>query len=149
MTEQQIIEAFPRWAMQKPNVTGIFLVGSYARGDASPESDVDLVILTSRPDAFLSNTSWVGNFGSPSSVVTEDWGKVQSIRVHYVDGPEVEYGITTSDWATHPIPQSTQNVLADGMKLLFDRTGELEKAIDKIPNKKIHDICLARARIMI
>lgn len=134
MTEQELIEAFARWVEQDSNVAGVFLVGSYARGDASPESDVDLVILTSRPGSYVSDTSWVGNFGSPSSVVLEDWGAVQSVRVHYSSGPEVEYGITTPDWATTPIPQSTQNVLADGMKLLFDRTGELEKATREVPN---------------
>jgi hypothetical protein len=137
MTVQELIEAFPRWVEQDPNVAGVFLVGSYARGEASPESDLDLVILTSRPYSYLSDTSWVDNFGSPSSVVLEDWGKVKSVRVHYSNGSEVEYGITTPDWATHPVPQSTQNVLADGMKLLLDRTGELEKAIRKIPDNEI------------
>jgi predicted nucleotidyltransferase len=134
MKPEMVIEAFCTWARQRPDIAGVFLVGSHARGDATSDSDIDLVILTSEPEPYLDDVSWVSQFGTARSVDREDWGKVQSLRVFYAGGPEVEYGITTPDWASHPVPQRTQEVLAGGMKLLFDRTGVFADAIKRIPN---------------
>jgi predicted nucleotidyltransferase len=131
VTPEEFITNFCEWARKKPDVAGILLVGSHARGKASPESDIDLVLLTSQPALYLDDLSWVSVFGSPSSVTKEDWGKVQSVRVFYPDGLEIEYGITTPDWVSLPVPQSTRKVLAAGVKLLFDRTGKLAEAIEK------------------
>jgi len=135
MKPEKMIKEFCTWARERADIAGVFLVGSHARGDATSESDVDLVMLTSEPKPYLDDVSWVSQFGASESVEHEDWGKVQSLRVFYAGGPEVEFGITTLDWASHPVPESTQGVLKGGMKLIFDRTGELAQAIGKIPNK--------------
>lgn len=138
MKHKNVITEIYTWAQHKPDITGVFLVGSYDRGDAVPESDIDLVILTYEPKRYLDDVSWLLYFGVPESVEHEDWGNVQSLRVFYTDGPEVEFGITTPDWASHPVPQSTQDVLKGGMRLLFDRMGQLSQAIEKIPNHLFH-----------
>ena len=137
---EQIITRFCRWAQQRHDISGVFLVGSHARETASPTSDVDLVILTSEPQRYLEDFSWVSEFGDFNSIQHEDWGAVQSIRVFYKNGPEIEYGITTPDWASSPIPQSTLDVLAGGMKLLFDRSGMLAEAITGVPNSASGDV---------
>ena len=109
------------WAKVDPNILGVVLVGSYARGEAGPESDVDLVIITETPAALLANTEWTGAFGEALESTSEDWGKVQSVRVRYETGPEIEFGITGRDWLSEPLDSGTAGVLRDGAEILFER----------------------------
>lgn len=44
-----------QWGEKDARIDGIFLVGSYARGTATEESDVDLVILTPRKTELVSD----------------------------------------------------------------------------------------------
>lgn len=47
--ERQAVEAAAATLLARFPVTGIVLYGSKARGDSDPESDIDLLVLTSRP----------------------------------------------------------------------------------------------------
>jgi hypothetical protein len=78
-------------------VQGIALVGSYARGAARDDSDIDLVILTDQPQKYLDEMQWVERFGVAERHQTEDYGKLISLRVWYRDRYEVEYGITVTN----------------------------------------------------
>ena len=40
-----------------PDICGLALVGSWARGTARADSDVDLVVLTSHPDRYLADAA--------------------------------------------------------------------------------------------
>jgi predicted nucleotidyltransferase len=86
---------FVGWTSDQSDVQAIALVGSYARGVARDDSDIDLVILTDQPQKYLDDLKWTERFGSVKKHQTEDYGKLISIRVWYQNGPEVEYGITT------------------------------------------------------
>ena len=48
-----MIEQVGRWAMARPDVLAVALAGSWARDSAGPGSDVDLVVLTADPEAYL------------------------------------------------------------------------------------------------
>jgi predicted nucleotidyltransferase len=61
------------WARHQPTLSGIALVGSYARGEARPDSDIDLVLLCTPPNAFLDNISWAQLFGEVAVCQTEEW----------------------------------------------------------------------------
>ena len=43
------------------------------------------------------------------------------LRVYYESGLEVEYGLSSSEWADPPIDADTGRVIADGMRILLDR----------------------------
>ncbi len=116
-----LIQDVQAWAAAREHVIGVALVGSYARQAATPESDVDLVIVSDCPEALLSNTDWVRAFGSPLRIEREDWGRVTSLRVWYVDGLEVELGIADRRWGAAPLDVGTRQVVADGCIVLFDR----------------------------
>jgi predicted nucleotidyltransferase len=122
-----LLQAAAEWAQVRPDIAGLALVGSYAREAATPDSDVDLVVITSDPARYLDDLSWTTGFGEVLRRQLEDYGKVTSVRVWYADGLEVEYGITSEDWATLPLDEGTRAVIADGMKVLFERGDILSK----------------------
>jgi uncharacterized protein len=121
-----VLDAVARWGSGQEDIVAIALVGSYARGTAGPESDVDLVILAEDPESYLRHPEWVGRFGRPLAVEREDWGRVQSLRVRYREGPEVEFGLAWPDWAaTGPVDEGTKRVVSEGLRILVDRQGKL------------------------
>jgi predicted nucleotidyltransferase len=97
------LDAFVDWASDQSDVQAIALVGSFARGAAKDDSDIDLVTLTDQPKKYLDDIKWAERFGRVEKHQTEDYGKLISIRVWYQNGSEVEYGITTENapTATH------------------------------------------------
>jgi predicted nucleotidyltransferase len=104
----ELLDRVTRWAAARSDLIGLALVGSHARGEARPDSDIDLVLLARRT----------------------------SLRVHYEDGLEVEYGLTSSAWATPPIDEGTARVISGGMRILLDREGLLESALDVIGRRE-------------
>src|SRR4030095_13921592 len=90
---RNFLDAFGLWVSGQSDVQGIALVGSYARGAARDDSDIDFVILTDQPRKYLDDNQWIERFGVVEKQQTEDYGKLTSVRVWYQDGAEVEYGI--------------------------------------------------------
>ena len=128
---RHFLTPFVAWASEQSDVQAVALVGSYARGAARDDSDIDLVILTDQPTKYLDDFNWIERFGAVEKHATEDYGKLISVRVWYHDGMEVEYGITTSDWAAMPLDAGTREVLRGGMIVLFER-GDLLSRHTKI-----------------
>ena len=124
MTADELVKAVTVWAKDQVDIVSLALVGSRARGDARSDSDVDFVIQCTSPARYLEDQTWISEFGVPSRVSIEDWGLVQSVRVFYADGPEVEYGITSPEWVTLPLDQGTITVLRNGVLVLLDRDGQ-------------------------
>ena len=118
---RDFLTAFISWASSQADVQGVALLGSYARAAARDDSDIDLVVLTDQPSRYLDDIQWIERFGKVEKHQTEDYGKLTSLRVWYQNGPEVEYGITTPDWASTPLDAGTLQVISDGMLVLFER----------------------------
>lgn len=91
---RSFLNAFVAWASAHGDVQAITLVGSYARGEARDDSDIDLVILTDQPQTYLEDLKWIDRFGTVENRQIEDYGKLTSIRTFYQNGYEVEYGLT-------------------------------------------------------
>ncbi len=124
------------WANKQDFILGISLVGSYARNTARPDSDVDLVILAARPTKLLADSKWLLEFGEFVSKKHEDYGLVQSVRVLYQNGLEVEYGITTLEWTkTKPIDVETSKVVIDSMRILYDPKNAFKHLQDAINHR--------------
>lgn len=115
------IEDFMRWSKKRRDIRAVALVGSYAREAATEASDVDLVIITEKPQEYIANTEWIGAFGRAIAQKVEDYGKLTSLRVWYESGLEVEYGFTTREWAKPPLDKGTKRVIDDGMRVLFEK----------------------------
>lgn len=130
MTADELVKAVALWAENHVDIVSVALVGSHARGNARVDSDVDLVLQCASPARYLGDLIWISEFGVAKDVSVEDYGVVQSVRVFYEDGPEVEYGITSSEWARLPLDEGTLKVLRDGVKVLLDRDGSLNRAVE-------------------
>ena len=115
------LEDFMRWSKKRRDIRALALVGSYARETAKETSDIDLVIITEKPEAYLTDTEWVRIFGRAIAQKVEDYGKLTSLRVWYESGLEVEYGFTTREWAKIPLDKGTRKVIDDGMRVLFEK----------------------------
>ena len=126
---QPFIDQVIQWASEQSAILAVALVGSYARGAGTPESDVDLVLLTAQPEYYIHNTDWTGRFGAIERIQVENYGRVTSVRVWYQNDLEVEFGLALPDWAALPLDAGTQRVMLDGIKILFERQPLLTRAL--------------------
>lgn len=117
------------WATQNKDIHAVFLVGSHAREQASPTSDIDLVILVDDPNRYLADHLWAEKFGKIEKHQTEYYGKITSVRVYYNNGLEVEYGFTKADWINLPIDPGTKKVISKGIKVIYDPENKLQKIL--------------------
>ncbi len=120
------LKPFMSWATAQADIEGVALVGSYARGTATENSDVDLMILTSERARYLENQDWLSLFGEIERSRNETWGAVKTIRATYKTGLEIEYNFSTPSWAAVPVDAGTRRVVNDGLKILFDPIGILD-----------------------
>lgn len=117
----ELVKKLERWSANQPDIRAVAVVGSYARGTARPDSDLDIVMICADPNKYLENNDWLSEFGQVQGVKQEDWGLVQSRRVFYAGGMEIEFGITTEQWCSpEEIELGTGRVINDGAKIIFD-----------------------------
>ncbi len=126
----EFLQAVTEWATMQGDIRGVALVGSRARGAATPESDVDLVILCRHPADLLRADDWTRQFGDIDTSSREQYGVMTSIRVLYKGGVEAEFGIADRSWASVPLDSGTTNVISGGMRILHDPDGVLAVALD-------------------
>jgi len=127
---QPFLERVRLWAATRPDIAAILLVGSWVRGEAGPESDVDLVIVTEEPGRMLNDHGWLDDLGTVHSVQEEDWGRVQSLRVVHAAELEVEYGLTDRVWLAEPMDPGTEAVLKGGVRIVFQRDDHISRALE-------------------
>ena len=128
---QALIDAVTLWWRSCPGARGAALVGSHARGEARPNSDIDFVLLCQTPLDYLEDTSWVRRFGEPDAMRRETWGDVESLRVWYPDF-EVEYGLTSLAWASDSRDPGVQQVIRQGIHILYDEDGVLAARVARV-----------------
>ena len=131
MDAYELISKVADWSQHDHRVIAAAVCGSYARGEATPDSDVDFCILTRHPSSLLDDRSWIHALGDDARVAgpVEDYNLVQSIRVFY-GSVEAEFGITDEAWVQVPIDRQTASVINDGLQILYDPDGCLAGAVD-------------------
>lgn len=118
---EHYLQEITNWAFRRVDILAVAVVGSVARGAATPTSDLDLVLICIRPAPYLQNTDWVHQFGVVEKQQVEEYGQLTSLRVWYKDGSEVEFGLTDESWAALPLDEGTRRVIDDGMQILFEK----------------------------
>lgn len=125
-----LLERVTAWARARDDLRALLLVGSYARDEARPDSDVDLLLLTTDPAGYGRDDTWLQVL-LPAATITREqrWGPVHERRLRRSDGLVVEFGITTPDWAAVPLDPGTRRVLIDGARALHDPDDILTRAV--------------------
>ena len=129
-----VVELIRAWARRHDAVHGLALVGSHARGEAEPNSDVDFMLLVGDPGAFKVDGAWLGaiswaSLGSRIACVEdEEYGAVWSRRVWLHPRGEIEFTFARPSWAAlEPIDPGTRHVIMHGCSILHDPTGALAR----------------------
>jgi predicted nucleotidyltransferase len=119
------------WAQGRPDVVAVGLAGSWARGDARMDSDVDVVLLTEDRAPYLEDEAWVYEMGGVGLVWTRRWGTATERRFALPSRLEVELVVVPPSWAaTDPVDEGTRRVVADGVSVLYDPKGILARLLD-------------------
>lgn len=119
---ESLLERAASWATTRDDVVALALVGSWVRGAAQPDSDVDLIVLTDEPTTYLEGDDWVEQLAPSAELVhTRDWVAIVERRLRLPSGLEVEVGIGSPSWAeVAPVDPGTLRVVRDGMRPLYD-----------------------------
>lgn len=120
------LQVFIAWVGTRQDIKGLALAGSRARDAATEQSDVDLIILTSKRDEYFRNLDWLSQFGEVKRFQRETWGAVETIRATYTNGLEVEYNFADPSWADIPVDPGTRRVVKEGFRIFFDPQRKLE-----------------------
>ena len=129
---QRVTAAVAEWAQQQEDVIGVAVVGSWARGSARMDSDVDIVVVTSEVPRYAGCGGWIGPaLGQTAAIVqTQEWGLLTERRVRLPSGLEVEFGFVPPSWAdTDPVDPGTAGVVCGGCEPLHDGLGVIERLI--------------------
>jgi predicted nucleotidyltransferase len=130
---QAVLDRIRSWARQREDVRAAALVGSWARGAAKMESDVDLVLLTDAPSEYQGGRGWVQTLGASKILLTRPWGAVTENRLAMPTGLQVELGVATTSWAaTDPVDAGTVRVASEGLIPLHDPDNVLAELLTAI-----------------
>jgi hypothetical protein len=131
---EKYIQIVGYWANVDDSVLALALVGSYARKQARPDSDIDFLIICEDVALLEKDILWADKFGVIKSYTKEHWGIVTSIRVFYTDGQEIEFSLAPKSWADIPVDAGTRRVVKDAMIILKDTDnilGKLKSAVSE------------------
>lgn len=136
---ESILAEIARWATTRNNIAAVALVGSWVRGTAHADSDIDLVLLTPDPLWFRQNDRWLyemdwRSIGSTLATWRDaDYGIVWSRHLQLADGTEIEFGFGPLAWASvDPIDPGTFQVMSGGCRMLYDPQGLLKGLITQV-----------------
>lgn len=129
---ERLIAAFEAWSKRTPDCRALALAGSWARGQARLDSDLDLIAVMLNPDAYTAAPDWLlaclehYGFTAATSPSLETYGVARSWRVEAEPAVELELTLVNLDWAsTSPVDPGTQRIVSDGIRILADKDGLL------------------------
>ena len=130
-TIDQFLSPITAWARARPDILALALLGSWARGTPTRDSDVDLLFIVSEPQAFRYDELWLAEISWRGAYVTgwrdADYGVAWSRHVQLAPSREVEFTFCPPWWAaTDPLDPSTASIVANGCRILLDKTRLLE-----------------------
>ncbi|MEL6463064.1 MAG: nucleotidyltransferase domain-containing protein [Cyanobacteria bacterium J06621_15] len=153
-----ILEKVTHWVEKRSEILALALVGSYARGEAKPDSDIDLMVIASDTEIFRQNHGWVHQINWESiDYKIQQWndaqyGVVWSRHIDLYNSKsnlksnsknnsknnlskklKVEISFGLPKWASvNPVDSGTFGVVSRGCKIIYDPQGILTNLISKI-----------------
>ncbi|MGB3294255.1 MAG: nucleotidyltransferase domain-containing protein [Phormidesmis sp.] len=134
-----ILNQAVQWSKRRTDIVAAALVGSWARGTAHADSDVDLMFLTPNAVAYRASQVWMTEIGWEvlgyriQSWKDQRYGLVWSRHIYFEEGGEIECSFGLPSWAdTQPIDPGTAGVVRKGCKILYDPEDLLMKLIARV-----------------
>ncbi|MGB6300502.1 MAG: nucleotidyltransferase domain-containing protein [Rivularia sp. (in: cyanobacteria)] len=142
----EILEIVKNWAEIRSEILALALVGSYARGEATADSDIDLMLIAYNTEFFRQNYDWMYEINWESinyKILTFDdaqYGAVWSRHIYlnryktkYSTNLKIEISFGLPRWASiDPIDSGTFAVVSRGCKILYDSQGILTNLMSKL-----------------
>jgi predicted nucleotidyltransferase len=133
---EAVIDRLAHWARRRADARALALVGSWAHGAPTEKSDVDVVLLTDSPEAYIHRDDWLSDVGGVDIMRTLAWGGITERRFALRSGLEIELGVGTPAWASvNPLDHGTRKVVSDGMRVLYDPDGLLAALAATLSNR--------------
>jgi hypothetical protein len=133
---EAIVRAVTAWAIQRHDVRAVALLGSWARGNPRPTSDIDLLLLSDRARTYVRSRKWLAeiDFNCAGYRIRSGkgvtYGAVWSQHLYLVPPAEVELTIAAPAWAgIAPIDEGTRRVVTDAFRILVDKDGRLARLV--------------------
>jgi len=131
---EAVVQSVVSWASSQQDIVAVALVGSWARGNASSHSDIDLILLTDLRDSRRCSVRWLKQFLSENglprlrSFFDRTYGVGWSRQVTLRNGLEIEFTFCKQSWAAlDPIDIGTQHVITGGFRPLYDPLNLLQQ----------------------
>ncbi len=129
LTYEDVLDRFLAWVRPRPDVRAVIVVGSRARTDhpADAYSDMDLVVVSTDPDRYLSETDWLKALGTPWLTFLEKQavGKGLERRVPFEVALDVDFiplgNEAVRRMALEGWPPEVAAVLRRGFRLVLDK----------------------------
>jgi uncharacterized protein len=134
----RLIYGLAEAAKLEPSWRALAVVGSWARGTASHNSDLDLLVLSDRIETWVASDAWLRTAVTAlgfdcTSAALEDYGVAKSWRAWLAPNVELELTLAPLSWAkTKPIDSGTRQVVRDGMVPVVDKVGLLRSVQDAV-----------------
>jgi len=139
----RVFESVKRWAERSGTVVALGLAGSWARGNARADSDIDFVILTEDPSLFRENAEWLDEIAWQETGLVllrwndEDWGNIWCRRAYFEPSAEIEFNFGTPAWASiKPPAEGARRIVIDGFKIAVDKQGILSAFIGTLSRSR-------------
>jgi aminoglycoside 6-adenylyltransferase len=145
---EELIERFVRLAETRADIRAVVIVGSRARVDqpADEWADLDILVVTSYPEYYLSTTEWISRFGDYWLTFLEPTatGGETERRILFEGGLDVDLAVfplkTVQNFAQNGIPPDFAAQAADtfgrGARILIDRDGIFTQFLTQIPSNE-------------
>jgi uncharacterized protein len=134
-----ILEEVTQWASHRTDIVAAALVGSWARGAARMDSDIDLMFLVTNPASFRQDDKWVNEIqwavvdAEIDNWKDKDYGVIWSRHVYLDNETEIEFGFGFPCWASvNPVDAGTFRVVSDGCRIIYDPDNLLDKLISQV-----------------
>ena len=135
---KDILDITTDFAKSNNQILAVGLCGSYARGDAIPDSDLDLLILVKDKLAFK-RMDWMPEVQFEK--IEEEvecfkdaiYGQVWSRHIFLKNGFEIEFCFANKSWANiKNLDEGTRKVVLDGFRTIYDPQHILNKLMNKV-----------------
>jgi aminoglycoside 6-adenylyltransferase len=131
----QLIDKITLLAQTREDIRAVIILGSRARKNmpADDWSDLDISIITSTPDFYIDNESWMGDISTYWLTFVENtaMGGGKERRVLFENGLDVDFAIMPLEiieqMRIHGIPEDARYSLGRGIKIIIDKDGILDR----------------------